>query len=199
MNRGRLTEARRRVVLKCHFLISVVSLGVLVACSSDSGNVNKSGPIPQTVAQGNFSIDAPGPDHVHFWAVNVTNSVSGSWQATVDWTYPTNELWMYVSAGICTADQFALPECPDQAACPCTFTVRSEVATPKPRVLNIAGSASGTRTVFILNWGPREDGGVYSVMLTPTSSITGLGGAEYMGGIHTSVFSGMKSPADFHR
>jgi hypothetical protein len=93
-------------------------------------------------------------------------------EATVDWTYITNELWMYVSDGVCTADQFATDACPG-AGCPCKFSVSSEAASPKPRVLRIANASAGTRTLIVWSQGPKEEAVSYQVVLTTT----GLAGA----------------------
>jgi hypothetical protein len=102
----------------------------------------------------------------------VTDPAVGRWEATVDWTFATNTVWMWVSNGACTAEQFALPACPFDAACPCQFTIRSEVATPKPRVLTIPTAPGGMRSLFIANLGPREESGTYSITLTPSTILS---------------------------
>lgn len=74
-----------------------------------------------------------------------------------------------VAEGSCTVEQFALPECPFEAACPCQFVVRCETATPKPRVLSIANARSATRMLIVANLGPREESIEFRVTLTPSS------------------------------
>lgn len=104
--------------------------------------------LPRLVAEGGFRLDAPADDHAHFTLATMTDAQSGTWQATVDWTYATNTLWMYAANGTCTAEQFALPECPFEASCPCQFVVRSETTAPKPRVLTRFGSLAGAPSAF---------------------------------------------------
>jgi hypothetical protein len=154
-----------------------------VSCGGDSKNpasatLVTTAPTPRTIAQGSFALAAPTEDSVFFALVPITDSSAGTWEATVDWTLATNTLWMYVANGSCTVAQFASDDCPDTAACACQFTVRSEVATPKPRVLTIPGAAGGTRTLIVVNVGPREDTSSYTVRLTPSSTTSAMDGAH---------------------
>jgi len=118
-------------------------------------------------------LPAPTADSYYFAMAAITDQATGRWEATVDWAIPTNTLWMWVANGACTVDQFAKPACPLQASCECQFTVRSETAAPKPRVLSIPNAPGGTRTLIVLNLGPREEAVEYSVTLTPTSIVSG--------------------------
>jgi len=80
----------------------------------------------------------------------------------------------WVANGVCTAQQFARDDCPFEATCPCQFTIRSEVATPKPRVLTIPNAPGGTRTLIVVNLGPKEETATYRVMLTPGSTASSV-------------------------
>ena len=163
----------------------VLGLGILLfvtACGGDSGGSPPSGPstvtpTPRLVQQGTLNLAAPQGDDVYFAVASITDSASGGWEATVDWTNAANELWMWVATGSCTVQQFARDDCPFDATCPCQFAVRSEVATPKPRVLTIHNAPGGTRTLIVLNVGPGAETANYRVMLTPASlvpnSVTG--------------------------
>ena len=126
-------------------------------------------PAPRLVQQGSFALAAPDGDSVHFAVAPIPESSGGLWEATVDWGSGTNTLWMWVTNGVCTAEQFAKPECPFEAACQCDLTVRSESATPKPRLLAIPNAPAATRTLIVANLGPREETVTYRVMLTSTS------------------------------
>ena len=152
-------------------VLMLALLGSVAGCGdSDSPtSPTPAAPTPRTIAQGGFSLQAPTAEAVFFGAVVVTDPSPGNWEATVDWTFATNMVWMYVANGTCTAEQFASDACPDTPACPCQFTVRSEVATPKPRILSIPNAPGGTRTLIVLNLGPREESGTYAVRLTPTT------------------------------
>ena len=99
----------------------------------------------------------PTPDAVYFGLTTITNSTLGQWA------------WMWVAEGTCSIQQFAQPECPLTPACAYQSVVRSETATPKPRVLSIANARSATRTLIVANLGPREESIEFRVMLTPSS------------------------------
>jgi hypothetical protein len=165
-------------------LLILLGLTALVGVSCDGDSKNPASPTvttaptPRTIAQGNFALAAPTEDSVFFAVVPITDSSAGTWEATVDWTVASNALWMYVANGSCTVAQFASDDCPDSAACPCQFAVRSEVATPKPRVLTIPGAPGGTRTLIVVNLGPREDTSSYTVRLTPGSMTSAMDGGS---------------------
>ena len=153
--------------------MSVLCATLLLATCGDSDSpenpIGPTPPAPQQLVQGNFTLAAPMEDSFYFARAEIANSTVGQWDATVNWTFDTNTLWMWVAEGTCTLQQFALPECPFETACPCQFVVRSETATPKPRVLSIANARSATRTLIVANLGPREESIEFRVMLTPSS------------------------------
>lgn len=89
---------------------------------------------------------------------------------------------MWLANGACTVAQFAQPECPSEPSCPCQFTVRSETALPKPRVLTIPSAPGGNRTLIVANLGPGDDTIDYRVMLTSSSNLSERRPAEDAGG-----------------
>jgi hypothetical protein len=103
---------------------------------------------------------------VQFAVAPITESSGVLWEATADWTSGSNTLWMWVANGVCTAEEFAKPECPSEAACQCQFAIRSEAGTPKPRVLAIPNATAATRTLIVANLGPGEETVTYRVMVT---------------------------------
>lgn len=155
-----------------------LTLYLVCAVACGGGNAPPTSPTPaapttRVITQGSFSLDAPTADGAFFGLVPITDQAAGTWEATVDWTLATNTLFMYVATGFCTAEQFASPACPDDATCPCQFAVRSEVATPKPRILAIPNAPGGTRTLIVLNLGPREESISYTARLTSAAQSTG--------------------------
>ncbi len=139
-------------------------------------------PVPRLIQQGGFTLSKPTGDGLVYYIMRtISDPASGRWDATVDWTFGTNTLWMWVSSA-CTQEQFDRPECPWDAACPCQFSVRSETSTPKPRLLTIANAPGGTRTLFVMNLGPSEESGNYSVTLTPSTSATAQSAASVASG-----------------
>jgi len=164
----------RRPRARLSLLGIVCGVGLCVtSCGGDSDTPSSptrvSTPTPRLVQQGSFPLRAPEQDGVYFQLSTITDASAGLWEATVDWTNQANTLWMWVANGVCAVDQFARDECPFDATCPCQFAVRSELATPKPRVLSIPGAPGGTRTLIVMNLGPQADTATYRVMLTPTA------------------------------
>ncbi|HET9359493.1 MAG TPA: hypothetical protein VFO58_07075 [Vicinamibacterales bacterium] len=159
---------------KARCLIALLSASLAVAsCGEDGSNGNPVSSTqvstPRLLREGSFFLAAPDEDFYYYDLVPVTDAASGRWEAAVDWALASNELWMWVATGACTTQQFESPECPFEVSCPCQFAVRSEAATPKPRVLTIPNAQGGTRTLIVLNLGPREDNVTYRVTLTPST------------------------------
>src|SRR5262245_41929853 len=168
---------------------AIATMLVVAACGGDGGSSSPTTPSsptpvtpvpapappsPRLVQQGTMSLSAPQGESVYFALAAITDNASGRWEATVDWTDPANELWMWVANGVCTAQQFARDDCPFEATCPCQFAVRSETAAPKPRVLTIPNAGGGTRTLVVVNLGPKEETATYRVTLTPGGSASSV-------------------------
>ena len=174
--------------VSAHLALAIGTLILVAACGGDNNSNSPAAPTavtpapapaptPRLVQQGTMNLSAPKDDTVHFSLASITDNASGRWETTVDWTDPANELWMWVANGVCTAQQFARDDCPFEATCPCQFAIRSEVATPKPRVLTIPNAPGGTRTLIVVNLGPKEETATHRVMLTPGSTAPSLAAA----------------------
>ena len=173
-------EERRRFRWALAGLAAVFTTIALVACGgSDTNPVSPTvpptpapPPAPRLIRQGSVPMEAPTNDSFHFFLTPITDAASGRWDATVDWSNEANTLWMWVADGVCTVDQFSSDACPLDAACPCRFVSRSEVATPKPRVLSIPAAAGGTRTLIVANLGPGAETVQFRVTLTASNAAT---------------------------
>jgi hypothetical protein len=110
-----------------------------------------------------------------FVVLPFTASGAGALDATVDWTFASNLLVMYITQGECTGAQFADDACPDDPACACRFAVRSENPFIKPRVLTLANAAAGPYTLIVWNLGPSDESISFQVGLTRAGS-AGLDG-----------------------
>jgi hypothetical protein len=141
------------------------------------------------VAQGGFSVYAPGNDLTSFLYSQFTTNQTGDLEATIDWTDASDELWMYIAEGACTADQFETDACPGPE-CPCKFSASSEEAIPKPRVLKIASAGPGTRTLIIWSLRPKPDAVSYQVVLTSPAAKTSTAPAP----TGNAVGGGLKAP-----
>ena len=68
-------------------------------------------PVRSLVTKGTVTISGPDDKFTYFQTITFTTPSPGTLEVIVDWTYPTNTLWMFVSSGVCTAQQFQ--SCPD--------------------------------------------------------------------------------------
>jgi hypothetical protein len=168
MTVGPLTSASVR---SARGAVVVAAMAWIAGCGGGGDRVTNPpvtptpGPVLSVVGQGNFTLSAPDEESSFFIRRVFNTSASGVLETTVDWTYATNTLLMYLAEGECTSDQFASDDCPGPA-CACRFSVTSEQAAPKPRVLSLANASAGTRTLIVWNIGPREDAGSYQAVLT---------------------------------
>jgi hypothetical protein len=87
-----------------------------------------------------------------------TTAGAGTLDVTVDWTFPEDNVEVYLAQGTCTIDQV------NQRTCP--FAGLSESATAKPERLHIVNLAAGTYSLMIGNRGPQTETVSYQVTLT---------------------------------
>jgi len=178
-------------------LAALYSLAFLVSCGGNPTSSTGVPPAPRVLQQGTFPLAAPTDDSVFFALTTIADAGAGRWEASVDWTSEANTLWMWVADGVCSVEQFARPDCPFDATCPCRFAIRSEIATPKPRVLAIPGASGGTRTLIVANLGPGEETAQYRVTLA-SSSVAGAQGTGEVGsaaGSWPGAFERVDEPA----
>ena len=150
--------------------VVTVSLG-LSTCGDDpthptQGPTPTPAPVSTVVTQGSLTISAPDDDFTYYRSRLITTTAAGALETTVNWTYSTNEVWMYLAEGDCNGGQFSNDDCPDGPTCECRFIARSEARTPKPRVLTVSNASAGTRTLIVWNLGPKEEACSYQAVLT---------------------------------
>ena len=144
----------------------VLATSVLGVCIAACGGKSTTAPTPvRTVfATGQTALVAPDAQgNAQFADVPFTTSAVGTLEATVDWTFPTNTIWVFLASGSCTVPQFQ--QCPGPG-CQCQFAVSSMTSAPKPRVLTVPGAAAGNYALIIWNLGPREESVNYQLALT---------------------------------
>ncbi len=150
----------RRVTAFAFGLTLVLALGACGGGGSPSGPSTPP-PTPQptptppvVVSQGG------GPLEVDFVArVPFTTSQSGTLDITLDWTFATNDLDVFLLRGTCSFDDFFDEVCPTLA-----FSVST---TAKPEKIRFAGAAAGAYTLFVGNIGPADESASYQVVLSP--------------------------------
>ena len=98
-----------------------------------------------------------------------TTSAAGRINVTVDWTFATNDVDVYLVRGACTFEQFVANQC--------TLVTFSESTTAKPERLTASGAAAGNYLLLIGNAGPADESVAFQVVLT-TGGATSAGSAS---------------------
>jgi len=83
-------------------------------------------------------------------------TATGAIDVTVDWTFASNEIDLYLLSGSCTPQQWPR----------CTFATFSESRDFKPERLRFLGAFAGPYVLAIGNIGPGEESVSYQVVLT---------------------------------
>jgi hypothetical protein len=118
-------------------------------------------PAPSVVLQRSQPIEA-----LYLWAWDFTTSRTGTIDITVDYTYASNVILVWVARGTCTFEQFEAEQCTYAAT---SFTGGT------PRKVSVTGATAGTYTLIVGNLGPDDDSIAFQVVLTPTASSGGVG------------------------
>jgi hypothetical protein len=93
-----------------------------------------------------------------------TTSRAGALDATVDWTFATNDIDVFIGQGSCDENTFGTSQCPILAA--------AQSATAKPETIHLASAAAGTYTIVVANFGATDESASLQVVLT--ASATGI-------------------------
>jgi len=137
-------------------------------------------PPPVVVAQvQGFALEAGFTGRLPF-----TTSRAGAIEATVDWTYATNDVDVALVKGDCTFDQFEAGQCQ-------ILSFAISVST-KPEKVRTDGAAAGAYTLFVENTGPGDESVSLQVVLTP--SATGSAGPVTAAAVGAG-WPGFKAPA----
>lgn len=142
--------------------VAVVLLGLLAACGGGGGNPMPVTLPPPTPAPPTVVSQGSGPLALDFVAevTPFTTTVTGTLDATVDWTFATNDVDLFLARGVCTPQLFL--------ASLCNLAASSISTTAKPERLRLTGVPPGTYTLMIGNIGPGDESVAWQVVLTPT-------------------------------
>jgi hypothetical protein len=91
-----------------------------------------------------------------------TTTRTGNLEATVDWTFPANDIDVLLTRGDCSFEQAEAGQC--------TVLVFSLSTTAKPEKIRTDGAAAGAYTLFVENSGPGDESVSFQVVLTPTTA-----------------------------
>jgi hypothetical protein len=149
------------------YLSAVALTGSLAACGGGSSPTaaptptpTPTPPPPQVVSQ---VTGGSLPAGFIAWVV-FTTARAGALDATVDWTFATNDLDVYLAQGSCDNNTIATTACP--------ILGFSESTTAKPETAHVASAPAGTYTIFVNNLGPGDETVSYQVVLTPSATGT---------------------------
>lgn len=93
---------------------------------------------------------------------DVATTESGTFDITVDWTFPTNDVDVALIRGRCSFEELIADQC--------VFIDMTTSVTRKPERLRIANQPAGQYTVLLANFGPEDESVAYQVVFTPGTS-----------------------------
>jgi hypothetical protein len=149
-------------------LTVAAALGAGVLMLAGCGNSNPTSstatatptPTPVTVLLKQGGLPGLNPDFVG--GVTFTTSSFGTISGTVDWTFPSNEVWIALVAGkdtCITSDNLFDPS-------QCTFIASDNTAGLKPKRFSVPSQAAGTYTLYFRNRGPAAESLSFQIFLT---------------------------------
>ena len=144
-----------------HWLAVLAGGSILCACGGGSTSptpvaaaATAPAAAPSVIAQGS------GPIAPRFLVLlPFTTASAGRLDIAVDWTFPSNNVDVYLARGGCTFEQFIARQC--------DVVVFSENAAAKPERITAVGIAAGSQTLMIGNRGPSDESVAYQIVLTP--------------------------------
>ena len=117
-------------------------------------------PPPRVVIEGSGSLEVDFVGRLPF-----ISPLPGRLDVTVDWTFATNDVDVYLARGVCSFDQFF-----DDM---CDVIATAESFTAKPERLSVASAGMGSYTLFVGNFGPEDESLSWQVVLTPSGAALG--------------------------
>ena len=118
--------------------------------------------------------------------VTFTTTATGTIGATIDWTFASNDVDIYLSQGtnLCSIDQFNDDEC--------QFLGSTTSASTKPETLSVPNLTAGPYTLYIVNWSFTDDSVGYQITLTTASDASDSSvPSTNLGGIETSRYGSL--------
>ena len=154
----------------------VLATGLVAGLAACGGSGNPGGPStptptprptpapPVVVSQTQgFSLRAGFVSFANF-SIPSTGTVEG----VVDWTFPANDLDVYLTNASCTFDQLIANQC--------SMLGFSESVTAKPERVSVANVAAGNYIIWVANAGPGDETLSYQVVFTANATGAGAPG-----------------------
>jgi hypothetical protein len=157
-----LQRLARRTGFLC-LVLSATGLVLMSACGGGGSLTTTTPPTtqpppppPQVVLEGSFALPVDFVTGGFF-----TTDRAGTIVATVDYTFATSQIVVWIARGQCTFEQFSADQC--------TYAATS-FAGGDPRTVSITGAAAGTYTLIVFNAGPADEAFSVQVVLTPSAA-----------------------------
>jgi hypothetical protein len=112
---------------------------------------------------------------------NFSTTSVGTLEATLDWTFPANDLDVYITPGTCTFAQLTANQC--------TMIVFSESTVAKPERVRATNVVAGSYTIWVSNVGPGDETLSYQVVFTGNAAGGGAPGAASQSGADSPSFA----------
>jgi hypothetical protein len=90
--------------------------------------------------------------------VKITGAGNGTLDATVEWTFATNDVDIYVTATACTLEMFSAELC--------GYKAKADSTTSKPERLSFSVASGDSYRFWIVNFGPQAESGTFNAGLT---------------------------------
>ena len=147
-------------------IVAVIAVAALMAACGETVNPPPTPPSPtptplpppRVIVEGADSLEA---GFIGQLAPFVT-TLPGRIDATVDWTFATNDVDALLVRGTCSFEQLEAGECAVLGA--------AMSSTAKPEKVSVPNVAPGTYTFFIANMGPEDESVSFQIVLTPSAA-----------------------------
>jgi hypothetical protein len=119
-------------------------------------------PLPPFVI---FQAAFPPLDVGHFVLADFTIGDRGTVRATMDWTFPSNRMYLFIMAGLTCTDQDFITYLRTGTAATCTVLGSDEDPNTKPASITFNVTQPTGARVFVLNLGPTGESGFVNITL----------------------------------
>ncbi len=113
-------------------------------------------PVRSVISQRGWQLDVL---EVYMADLSVTgDGSSATVDSTVEWTYATNDVDLYVTNTSCTLEMLVLDACP--------YVAHADSSTAKPERVSFTVAAAGNYRFWVVNFGPTRESGTIEVAMT---------------------------------
>jgi hypothetical protein len=145
-------SARRAILL----VFALASALLCPACGTPLGlPIDVSPPTRSVIVEEEWALDAL---QAVATDVRLTGFGTGNLDATVEWTFASDDVDLYVTATTCTAEMFENERC--------AYKARADSPRAKPERVSFDISGGDSYRFWIVNFGPERESGTFVVGLT---------------------------------